>query len=91
MSQVFQVQVNDGEYEFTVDGDETLLQAALAAPVPWPHRCRQGGCGSCLCRVTSGTVCYPRMAPMLTVAEQQEGWCYACLATPTSDLTIEIG
>ncbi|MFD2096062.1 2Fe-2S iron-sulfur cluster-binding protein [Corallincola platygyrae] len=86
-----EVTVNDGEYRFVFGDQDSLLQSALAAGVPWPYRCRQGACGSCLCRITSGTVCYPRMAPILTDQEQAEGWCFACLAVPSSDIKIEIG
>ncbi len=37
-----------------VDGDETLLDAALAAGVDYPHGCKSGRCGSCKSRLVDG-------------------------------------
>lgn len=40
----------------TVTPGQSLLDAALAAGIPWPWRCRVGSCGRCRCRVVSGTI-----------------------------------
>lgn len=40
--------------EFDIRADETILAAAMRQQVPWPYRCRTGGCQSCLCQRVQG-------------------------------------
>ncbi|WP_198419036.1 2Fe-2S iron-sulfur cluster-binding protein [Motilimonas pumila] len=76
--------------EFDIRADETILAAAIRQHVPWPYRCRTGGCQSCLCQRVQGEVEYGPMEPWLTQQEQAQGWTYACLAKPISDLEIRL-
>ena len=78
------------QQEFSVEPQQTVLEAALAQGIDWPYRCRQGGCCSCLARCTSGEIIYHGMAPMLSEAEQAKGWFLACLASAKSDLNISL-
>jgi CDP-4-dehydro-6-deoxyglucose reductase/ferredoxin-NAD(P)+ reductase (naphthalene dioxygenase ferredoxin-specific) len=62
---------------------ETVLEAALAQGVPYPHGCRSGNCGACKSRLIAGSV---EMAPYsefaLTEAERAEGLVLACRSLP---------
>jgi len=73
-----------------VEVGQTILEAALAAGVPYPHGCRSGNCGACKSRLHAGEV---EMAPYsefaLTPAEAGEGLVLACRAVPWSDAEIE--
>jgi len=68
---------------------QTLLDAALAAGVPYPHGCRTGECGSCKTRLLSGDVsmtAYDRA--VLSQSERAEGLILVCRARPRSDVHI---
>jgi ferredoxin-NAD(P)+ reductase (naphthalene dioxygenase ferredoxin-specific) len=70
--------------------EQTILDAALAADVPYPHGCRSGSCGTCKARLLEGKV---RMQPCdtaaLSEAEAAQGLILACRANPRSDVVIE--
>ena len=55
MSKSFHVSVGD-HGSFRARPGENLLDAALVNGVDIPHDCRSGHCGSCRCKVESGTV-----------------------------------
>ena len=42
--------------EFPIAGKQTILEAALAAGVEFPHNCRVGSCTQCKCRLIEGDV-----------------------------------
>jgi uncharacterized 2Fe-2S/4Fe-4S cluster protein (DUF4445 family) len=66
--------------------DETLYQCARRAGVRIVGACGgRGVCGSCLVRVTRGTV--DLLSP---AAARDDGWVRACLARPASDCEIEL-
>jgi naphthalene 1,2-dioxygenase ferredoxin reductase component len=73
-----------------VETGQTILEAALAAGVPYPHGCRSGNCGACKSRLHEGEI---EMAPYsefaLTAAEAAEGLVLACRAVPWSNAEIE--
>jgi CDP-4-dehydro-6-deoxyglucose reductase/ferredoxin-NAD(P)+ reductase (naphthalene dioxygenase ferredoxin-specific) len=65
----------------------TVLDAALAAEVAYPHGCRSGRCGSCLSRVISGNVVHLEHSRFALTDEQKaQGLFLACRALPGSDL-----
>ncbi len=65
----------------------TVLDAALAAEVEYPHGCRSGRCGSCLSRVISGNVVHLEHSRFALTDEQKaQGLFLACRALPGSDL-----
>ncbi|HZS84364.1 MAG TPA: 2Fe-2S iron-sulfur cluster-binding protein [Stellaceae bacterium] len=72
-----------------VERGQTILEAALARGVPYPHGCRSGNCGACKSRLEAGEV---ELAPYseyaLTEAERAEGLVLACRAVPWSDVAI---
>lgn len=73
----------------TVEAGETILDAALAAGVPFPHGCRSGNCGACKSRVLSGDV---DLAPVseyaLSDAERQAGLVLACRSLAWEDCSL---
>lgn len=89
----FQVRIRqqDGQQpaSLAVDTGQSILEAALAAGIPWPHGCRSGNCGSCKSELLSGEV---EMAPYseyaLTGAERDNGLILACRSVPWSDCEV---
>lgn len=77
---------------FPVAAGQSLLDAALAAGIPWPWRCRVGSCGVCRCRVESGTV-----RPMtdftyvLKPDQIAQGAALACQTRLKTDAVVRLG
>ncbi len=68
---------------------QTILEAALAAGVAYPHGCRSGRCGSCKSRLIEGeTDLLPHSRFALTEAEKTEGLILACRALPLTDTAV---
>lgn len=64
----------------------TILDAALADGIAYPHGCRTGRCGSCKTRLVSGEVeCLEHSRFALTQEEKAQGLVLACRAIPTTD------
>ncbi len=76
----------DGEvHKLTCRGDQTILDAALAAGINAPFSCQAGMCASCMCQVIKGSV-YLRHNEVLDKKELEKAWTLACQALPTSPL-----
>ena len=74
------LEVNDGQ---------TILLAALAAGIPYPHGCKSGRCGSCKSRLVSGEVdLLPHTPFALSPEERADGLILACRAQPLTDATV---
>lgn len=72
-----------------VQEGQTLLEAALAAGIPYPHGCRSGRCGSCKSRLIEGEVeLLPHSRFALTDDEKAEGLILACRALPLTDAAV---
>lgn len=72
-----------------VDNGQTILLAALAAGVPYPHGCKSGRCGSCKSRLVSGEVdLLPHTPFALSPEERARGLILACRAQPLTDATV---
>jgi CDP-4-dehydro-6-deoxyglucose reductase, E3 len=88
----WKVRLLPGEHEFTVDGEETLLEAALRAGVSVSYGCSNGNCGDCRARVISGGVREVRPRDYaFSEQDKQQGYTLMCTVTPTSDLVLETG
>lgn len=80
-----------GGERFVCPADQSLLDAAHAANILVAYSCRSGQCRSCLVRVHSGEVIYPRGLPAaIDTAESESGLTLCCSALPGSDLVIEL-
>src|SRR5216684_2584037 len=72
-----------------VEIGQTILEAALAAGVAYPHGCRSGNCGACKSRLESGEVEFaPYSEFALSEAERGDGLILACRAVPWSDVSL---
>jgi len=69
--------------------DETVLDAALAAGVPYPFGCQSGNCGACKSVILSGSVALePYSDFALTDEERGQGLVLACRSLCESDVEI---
>jgi len=85
-----QVTLQPSGHQFTVDNDETILEAALREGFSLPYGCRNGACGACKGRVLAGQLDYGTYQPnVLKDEEKAQGRALFCRAKPLSDLTIE--
>jgi CDP-4-dehydro-6-deoxyglucose reductase/ring-1,2-phenylacetyl-CoA epoxidase subunit PaaE len=83
----FLVRIEPSGVTFTASPTETLLDAALSAGIDFPHRCRQGVCTSCVCRLKSGDVRYDDPSP-LSPTDVEQKFVYGCQAFAGSDLVL---
>jgi CDP-4-dehydro-6-deoxyglucose reductase len=87
----YQVTIQPSGHQFTVNGGETLLGAALNAGFALPYGCRNGACGACKGKVLSGEVDYGvHQEGALTPEDKAKGKALFCCATAKSDLTLEV-
>jgi CDP-4-dehydro-6-deoxyglucose reductase, E3 len=74
---------------FSVQADETVLEAARRQGLALPYSCLGGLCGSCKATVISGSCHYPRQPPeALSGDERDHQQALLCQAVPLSDLTV---
>jgi ferredoxin-NAD(P)+ reductase (naphthalene dioxygenase ferredoxin-specific) len=85
----YKVAIRQCEAPLEVQLGQTILEAALAQSVDYPHNCRAGNCSACKSRLYSGEV---EMSPYsefaLSEAEKESGLILACRAVPWSDCEI---
>ena len=85
----FSVQIRQWETPIVVEMGQTVLEAAIAQGVPYPHGCRSGNCGACKSRLLSGEIDLGAHSEFaLTVDERERGLVLACRTTPWSDCEI---
>ncbi len=85
-----QVTVAGWPTPIAVDPGDTVLAAALAAGVPYPHGCQSGNCGACKSRVLLGEVDLgPVSEYALSEAERAAGMVLACRAVAWEDCTLQ--
>lgn len=76
--------------EFLVEGNDTLLEAALKAGLSPNYGCGNGNCGLCKARVRAGQVQRVRHSDYaLSAAEQAQGCVLMCSHRALSDVTLE--
>ena len=86
----FQVTIQPSGHQFTVNDDETVLEAALREGFALPYGCRNGACGACKGRVLSGQLDYGvHSANALKDEDKAQGRALFCRARPLSDMVIE--
>ena len=52
----FRVTLRQHDQAIPVEMGETILQAALAQGIAYPHGCQSGNCGACKSRLLAGEV-----------------------------------
>lgn len=83
------VDIRQAGRTITVPEDVTILEAALADGISYPHDCHSGRCGSCKSRLVSGEVDlldHSRFA--LSDEEKAQGLILACRAIPTTNAIV---
>ncbi|MHB1429180.1 MAG: 2Fe-2S iron-sulfur cluster-binding protein [Rhodocyclaceae bacterium] len=85
------VKVKPSGHEFHVEGNETVLEAALRAGLAPSYGCGNGNCGLCKARVVAGHTKQIRNTDYpLSSAERAQGYALLCSHTAVSDLVIEM-
>jgi CDP-4-dehydro-6-deoxyglucose reductase len=87
-----QVTVMPSGHTFTIEGNDTILQAALRAGIPLNYGCSGGNCGECLARLVSGEV--SKVHPhdfIVKEVDKAKGALLMCAYTAVGDIVIEAG
>ncbi len=86
---VFSITVEPSGRQFTVQGDETILTAAIRQGIGLPYGCKDGACGSCKCRKLSGELTLDaHQSKALSAEEELAGLVLTCRAHPKSDVVL---
>jgi len=84
------VTIQPSGHEFFVEGNDTLLEAALRNGVSLNYGCSNGNCGDCKARVVSGKVKKVHAHDyVLKEAEKDAGVILLCAYAPVNDVVIE--
>ena len=88
----FNININDGEKELTVDPGQSLLSALVNSKIFMPSACGGGGtCGMCRCRITEGAgSILPTETGFFTRKEQGDNWRLACQVKVKENLKMEV-
>lgn len=85
-----QVTIKPSNHVFTMQGDESILDAALREGFVISYGCRNGACGTCKGRLLEGEVDYGAyQETALPEAEKRLGMALFCQARPRGDIVIE--
>lgn len=84
MSKIVKVILDGDEYEVSVDGDQTILDAAIDAGIDPPYACKAASCCTCRAKVLSGEVKMDADDP-LSEEEIDEGFVVTCQSHPLTD------
>ncbi len=86
----FSITVQPSGRQFSAQSDETLLAAGIRQGVGLPYGCKDGACGSCKCKILSGSVVHgAHQTKALSPEEESQGLVLTCCATATSDVVLE--
>ena len=86
----YQVTLKTSGKQFTVNQEETLLEAALRQGINLPYGCKNGACGSCKGKVIEGQITHGQHSESaLSKTDETAGSTLFCCAHPQSDLIIE--
>jgi CDP-4-dehydro-6-deoxyglucose reductase len=84
------VTVQPSGHEFFVEGNDTILEAALRVGLPLDYGCSNGNCGDCRARLVSGQV--QKVHPHdfhFNEADKANGHFLLCSYTAVTDIVIE--
>ncbi|MEN9537861.1 MAG: hypothetical protein RLZZ126_96 [Pseudomonadota bacterium] len=86
----FQVTVEPSGRQFSVNAGEAILAAGIRQGVGMPYGCKDGVCGSCKCKLLSGSMTIgPHQQKALSDAEQAAGFVLTCQGFASSDVVLE--
>jgi CDP-4-dehydro-6-deoxyglucose reductase len=85
-----QVTLLPSQQDFLVEGQDTLLEAAMRAGISLNYGCSGGNCGLCKGKVVAGQVKKTRHHDFtLSEAEKEQGIVLMCSNTAVSDITLK--
>ena len=91
LSRQFRLEVPGFGASSEITNQQTVLEALESLQLPIIGACRSGVCGSCKCKVVSGSIENISEQPgPLTEEEQQQGYILACSSRASSDLELEL-
>jgi len=74
-----------------IEPDTPLLDLAEAIGVEIPRNCTSGNCGTCMCRIKSGSVSMPDpLPPGIDEDLIEEGAVLTCIGIPEDDIEIDL-
>lgn len=85
----FNVTLSPSGRVFSVEEDESILDAAIRQDIGLPYGCRNGFCGACLSTLLEGEVEYPDGEPD-KLLDAPESACLPCQAFPKTDVLLEV-
>jgi CDP-4-dehydro-6-deoxyglucose reductase, E3 len=86
----FSISVQPSGRQFDAQSGEAILAAGIRQGIGLPYGCKDGACGSCKCKLVSGSVTHgPHQEKALSVAEEAAGYILACCGVAQSDVVIE--
>jgi CDP-4-dehydro-6-deoxyglucose reductase len=86
----FTITVEPSGRTFTAEPTEAMLAAGIRQGIGLPYGCKDGACGSCKCRLLSGSVMHgPHQAKALSAEEEANGFVLTCCGVAHSDVVLE--
>lgn len=86
----FSITVQPSGRAFSANPDETLLAAGIRQGIGLPYGCKDGACGSCKCKLVSGSVTHgEHQSKALSSEEEAAGYILTCCGVAHSDVVIE--
>ena len=87
----YQVELKKSGRTFTVEEDETVLEAAIRQGVQLPYGCKNGACGSCKGKVLEGKMEHEdHSQSALSALDETAGATLLCCAHPKSNVLIDV-
>ncbi len=89
-SMTFTITVEPSGRAFSAEPAEPMLVAGIRQGIGLPYGCKDGACGSCKCKLVSGTVLHgPHQTKALSAEEEANGYVLTCCGVAQSDVVIE--
>lgn len=86
----FSITVQPSGRQFDTEPGEAILAAGIRQGIGLPYGCKDGACGSCKCKLVTGSVTHgPHQAKALSAEEEAAGYILTCCGQAQSDLVIE--
>ncbi|MES2842914.1 MAG: CDP-6-deoxy-delta-3,4-glucoseen reductase [Pseudomonadota bacterium] len=86
----FTITVEPSGRTFSAQPDEAMLAAGIRQGIGLPYGCKDGACGSCKCKLVSGSVVHgPHQPKALSADEEAAGYVLTCCGVAHSDVVIE--
>jgi CDP-4-dehydro-6-deoxyglucose reductase, E3 len=86
----FSISVQPSGRQFDTESGESILAAGIRQGIGLPYGCKDGACGSCKCRLVSGSVTHgPHQEKALSAAEEAAGYILTCCGVAQTDVVIE--